>query len=132
MAQILADRRDIDFVLYEQLKAEELTAHKRYQEFNKKAFSMIISEARKFAVKAILPTYEEVDHCGALFDKGHVKAPACFHQPFNLFREGEWASLAENPEFGGQGLPHLINVATGEYLVAEDAIRKINRIEYLS
>ena len=66
MAQVLADRRDIDFVLGEQFQAEELINYERYREFNKKAFDMIISEARKFAVNEILPTYAEGDRNGAV------------------------------------------------------------------
>jgi len=38
MAQIITDRRDIDFVLYEQFNAEELTQHEKFAEFNKKNF----------------------------------------------------------------------------------------------
>ena len=30
MAQMIADRRDIDFVLYEQMGAEDLIQHERY------------------------------------------------------------------------------------------------------
>jgi hypothetical protein len=117
MAQLLADRRDIDFALGEQFQAEELVKYERYRGLNKKAFDMIISEARKFAVNEILPTYAEGDRIGAVFEDGQVKVPECYRQPFRLFREGEWSSLAEDPEVGGQGLPHLINVAAREYLV---------------
>ena len=67
MAQMIADRRDIDFVLYEQLKAEEITQIDRYQDFNKKTFDMIISEARNFAVKELLPTFAEGDQEGLGF-----------------------------------------------------------------
>ena len=48
MAQVIADRRDIDFVLYEQLKIDELTKLDRYRDFNKKIFDMIITEAQKY------------------------------------------------------------------------------------
>jgi hypothetical protein len=36
MAQVIADRRDIDFVLYEQFNAEALTVHEKFADFNKK------------------------------------------------------------------------------------------------
>ena len=50
MAQLIADRRDIDFVLYEQLKIDELTKLDRYKDFNKKIFDMIITEAKNIGV----------------------------------------------------------------------------------
>ena len=43
MAQILADRRDIDFVLHEQLKVEQFSKHELFPEFNRKAIDLIIS-----------------------------------------------------------------------------------------
>ena len=59
MAQMIADRRDIDFVLYEQFNAEELTEYEKFADFNKKTFDLIINEARNLAVKEILPTFAE-------------------------------------------------------------------------
>ena len=64
MAQVLTDRRDIDFVLYEQFDVEEFTRHEKFQDYNKKTFDLIIKEARNLAVKEILPTYAEGDREG--------------------------------------------------------------------
>jgi alkylation response protein AidB-like acyl-CoA dehydrogenase len=116
MAQVIADRRDIDFVLYEQMKADELTKIDRYQDFNKKAFDMIITEARNFGIKELLPTCAEGDRAGLVFENGQVKVPQSFHRAYNLLLEGEWTSLTEDPQWGGQGLPVNISQAAGEYL----------------
>jgi hypothetical protein len=35
MAQMIADRRDIDFVLYEQLKTDAMTSLDKFKDFNK-------------------------------------------------------------------------------------------------
>ncbi len=116
MVQVIADRRDIDFVLYEQLKAEELSQIDRYKDFNKKVFDMIITEARNFAVKELLPTFAEGDREGLRFENGQVKVPECFHRAYELLLEGEWTSLIEDPAWGGQGLPTIVAQAVGEYL----------------
>ena len=116
MAQVISDRRDIDFVLYEQLKAEELTKIDRYKDLNKKVFDMIITEARNFAVKELLPTFAEGDREGLRFENGQVKVPACFHRAYELLLEGEWTSLIEDPAWGGQGMPTIVSQAVGEYL----------------
>ncbi|MGD9181765.1 MAG: acyl-CoA dehydrogenase [Desulfobacterales bacterium] len=117
MAQNIADRRDIDFVLYEQMGAEDLIKFEKYIAFKKKIFDMIITEARNFAVKEILPTSSEGDKKGVLFEDGQVKVPECFHRIYQLLVEGEWTSLTEDPELGGQGLPHLISQSVYEYLM---------------
>ena len=117
MAQVIADRRDIDFVLYEQLKIDEMTSLDKYKDFNKKTFDMIITEARNFALKELLPTNAEGDKEGLGFENGQVKVPQCFHRAYELYVEGEWTSLTEDPEWGGQGLPTNISQAVGEYLI---------------
>lgn len=117
MEQIIADRRDIDFVLYEQMDAENLIQHEKYSAFNKKTFDMMITEARNFAVKEILPTCSEGDREGVRFEDGHAKVPECFHRIYQLMVDGEWTSLTEDPDLGGQGLPHLIAQSVYEYLM---------------
>ena len=120
MAQVIADRRDIDFVLYEQLKTDEMTSLDKYKDFNKKTFDMIITEARNFAIKELLPTNAEGDKQGLGFENGQVKVPYCFHRAYDLFVEGEWTSLTEDPQWGGQGLPHNISQAVAEYLMGSN------------
>jgi len=120
MAQVIADRRDIDFVLYEQLKADEMTRLDKYKDFNKKTFDMIITEARNFAIKELLPTNAEGDKEGLDFENGQVKVPDSFHRAYELFVEGEWTSLTEDPQWGGQGLPTNISQAVGEYLIGSN------------
>ena len=72
MAQILADRRDVDFVLHEQLKVEQLSKHQLFPEFNRKAIDLIVGEARSLAVKEILPTQSDGDRLGVHFENGNV------------------------------------------------------------
>ncbi len=120
VAQLIADQRDIDFVLYEQLGAEKLVRLEKYKDFNKKMFDMIIAEARNFAIKEILPLNEDGDRLGVSFENGQVKVPECFHRPYKLFREGDWIAMSEDPEVGGQGLPRLIGTASKEYLAGAD------------
>ncbi|KJS32865.1 MAG: acyl-CoA dehydrogenase [Desulfatitalea sp. BRH_c12] len=116
MAQQIADRRDIDFVLYEQLDTEKLAKEKAFDGLDRKAFDMIITEARNFAVKELLPVYVDSDRIGVTLENGKVKVPESFHRPFKLLVEGEWTSMCEAPELGGQGLPHIIDRAVREYL----------------
>jgi len=116
MAQVIADRRDVDFVLHEQLEVAGLSEHEDFAEFNKKTVDMIISEVRKLAVKEILPTQKEGDAEGCTFDNGRVTVPECFHRPWEQFKEGEWLAMNEDPKWGGQGMPKTVGLAAAEYL----------------
>ena len=115
MAQVITDRRDIDFVLYEQFDVEELTQHAKFADFNKKTFDLIIREARNLAVKEILPTFAEGDREVVRLESGQVKVPACYHRAYKLFKEGEWTAMTADAELGGQGLPYCISQAASEY-----------------
>jgi len=118
MAQILCDRRDIDFVLYEQLKVDSLSRHERYAEFNRKAIDLIVSEARTLAVKEILPTQVDGDRIGARFENGKVTVPPSFHKAWKSLRDGDWTALTEDQEWGGQGMPRSVATAAMEYVMA--------------
>ncbi|MDY0221698.1 MAG: acyl-CoA dehydrogenase [Desulfobacterium sp.] len=117
MAEQIADRRDIEFVLYEQLNTRAILASDRFKDINKTMADMVIKEARNLAIKEILPTYTQCDRQGVTFDKGCVIAPECFERVLRLLQEGEWGALTADPEFGGQGLPHTIAQAAFDYLI---------------
>lgn len=118
MAQLLADRRDVDFVLHEQLNVEELSKFETYAEFNKKTVDLIISEARNLAVKEILPTQVDGDREGTRFENGNVAVPESFHKAWEELKAGEWIALADNPEWGGQGMPYTLTLAANEHFIA--------------
>jgi len=105
MAQQIADRRDVDFVLHEQFEVGKLSKAPAYAEFTKKTVDLIINEARNLAIKEFLPTQKIGDEEGCVFEGGQVKVPEAFHRAYELFLEGEWLAMTEDPEWGGQGMP---------------------------
>jgi alkylation response protein AidB-like acyl-CoA dehydrogenase len=118
MAQILVDRRDVDFILHEQLNVEELAKHERFSDFNRKAVDLIITEARSLAIKEILPTQADGDRLGVKFDGGNVTVPPSFHKAWKALRDGEWLAMTEEPEWGGQGMPRSVAAAAADFLMA--------------
>jgi alkylation response protein AidB-like acyl-CoA dehydrogenase len=114
MAQSIADRRDQEFVLHEMLNASDLSSHERFQDFNKKTMDMVLTEARNLAVKELLPISKEGDETGCTLENGNVTIPPPFHRAYKLFCEGEWVAMCDDPEFGGQGMPRVLSMATGE------------------
>ncbi|MBR9979681.1 MAG: acyl-CoA dehydrogenase [Desulfatitalea sp.] len=117
MAQQLADRRDQDFVIWEQMNNEEITKHSKYKAFNKKTCEMIMTEARALAIKEVLPTMKDGDEHGVVFENGAVKVPESYHRAFKLMVEGEWNNLAADPDMGGQGAPGFLAAAVAEYFM---------------
>ncbi len=116
MTQTVADLRDINFVLFEQLGVEKMAEHEKFADYDQKTFEMVIKEARKFGLKEIVPTYSEGDKEGVKIVDGTVRPPECFRRPFELFVEAEYTAMTEDPELGGQGLPEVVAAAANEYL----------------
>ena len=117
MAQLIADQKEIHFILYDLFNAQDLPRHAKFKDYSKKMFDMVVSEARRLSIKEILPTLAESDKNGVRFENGVVLAPECFKRASKLVREAELVSTMEDPEWGGQGLPHLISMAVTEYVI---------------
>ncbi len=120
MAQLIADRRDIDFVLHEQMQVANLSQNARFAEFGKKTIDMIVSEARNLAIKEILPTQQLGDREGCEFADGNVTVPESFRRAFELLKQGEWIAMTEAPKWGGQGMPATVALAASDYLVGSN------------
>ena len=115
MAQVVADRRDVDFVIHEQLNVEKLSEFERFKDFNKKTIDMVVSEARNLAIKELLPSLKEADEEGCTFDNGKVSVPKAFHRAYELFAQGEWIAMCDDPGWGGQGMPATVALAANNY-----------------
>ncbi|MCK5096512.1 MAG: acyl-CoA dehydrogenase family protein, partial [Desulfobacteraceae bacterium] len=118
MAQLIADRMDVDFVLHEQIGMVE---HELFDEFNKKTIDLIVSEARNLAIKEILPTFKDGDEIGCKLEDGKVIVPESFKRAWDIYCEGEWLAMCDAPEVGGQGIPKLIGCAALEYMVGANS-----------
>ena len=117
MAQSIADRRDVDFVLHEQLQVQELSKHEVFADFNKKVIDMIITEARGLSIKEVLPTLKIGDEVGCKYEKGEVTTPDEYKRVWKLLQEGEWLAPSRDPKWGGQGMPETIASAARDYLI---------------
>lgn len=118
MTQQLVEKRDIDFVLWEQFGNEQFLNNEKYESFNKKTCDLILGEARKIALQEILPTLTEGDREGASFENGEVKVPVCFDRVIDILKKGDWGNLSVPEEMGGQGAPAFLGSAVDEYLLS--------------
>ncbi len=118
MAQLISDRRDVDFVLHEQIKMVESD---EFIEFNKKTIDLIVTEARNLAIKEILPTFKDGDEMGCKLENGKVTTPESFKRAWELYCEGEWLAMCDDPDVGGQGMPKLVGCAALEYMVGANS-----------
>ncbi len=74
----------------------------------------ILEEAARFTDNEIVPLAAIGDTEGARLVDGAVVLPAGWAQLYRDWAAGGWNGLTASPDFGGQGLPQMLNVATLE------------------
>ena len=109
-----APLRDQQFVLHEVLGAVDvLRAMPRYAELDADTVNQVLEEAGRFCEEVLLPINQTGDSEGCTYDPATkaVKTPAGFKEAYDAFRAAGWQGLAADAEYGGQSLPHLLQIA---------------------
>jgi alkylation response protein AidB-like acyl-CoA dehydrogenase len=104
--------RDMKFVLHELFKVtDDLRQLPRHAEIDADTINAVLEEGGRFAAELLFPLNITGDQQGCTLDKSThtVTAPDGFKQAYAQYVEGGWPSLSVDPEFGGQGLPLVLN-----------------------
>ena len=86
----------------------------RFGDLGSDLVTAILEEAGRFATDEMAPLGETGDRQGARLAEGSVKTPDGWPELYRRWREGGWNGLAAPEAFGGQNLPHMLNVAALE------------------
>jgi hypothetical protein len=111
--------RDMQFVMHEVLKVtDEMKKLPRHADIDADTINAVLEEGGKFAAEVIFPLNISGDAEGCTLDKTthEVRAPKGFKEAYAQFVEGGWAALSCDPEYGGQGLPFVVNQCFYEML----------------
>ena len=104
--------RDMQFVMHEVLHVvDELKQIPRHADIDVDTINAVLEEGGKFASEVIFPLNISGDTEGCTLDiKTHaVTTPKGFKEAYRTYIHGGWAALGCDPEFGGQGLPLVVN-----------------------
>jgi len=74
----------------------------------------VLDAAGRLARDVLAPINRSGDEEGARFENGRVFAAKGFPEAYKAFAEGGWNALSADPEYGGQGLPKALEIATFE------------------
>ena len=116
MPQYSAPLNDIKFVLHEVLKAESLTKIPDYAESSPDLVDQILEEGAKICEEVLFPINQSGDEEGCSLKDGEVTTPKGFKEAYDAFAQGGWCGISADPEFGGMGLPQLVNTVMQEMI----------------
>jgi 3-(methylthio)propanoyl-CoA dehydrogenase len=114
MSTYIAPLRDMRFVMMELAGLDELSALPGFDEVSPELAEAVLDEAARLATEVLAPLNKSGDEQGARLTKDGVVAADGFSAAYRQFVEGGWSGLAGDPDFGGQGLPELLQAATVE------------------
>jgi alkylation response protein AidB-like acyl-CoA dehydrogenase len=107
--------RDQVFLLNEVLRLEAYANLPGFADASADLIEQILEEGAKFCEGVLAPLNRVGDREGCVWSADHtVSTPTGFKDAYRQMAEGGWTSLAADPEYGGQGLPAVLNVAFSE------------------
>lgn len=107
---------NIRFVLHEVLDADQLSRLPGYEEATPDLIDQIIEEGAKICEEVLFPLNQSGDAEGCHYENGVVRTPKGFKEAYNTFREGGWTGLGSDPQYGGMGMPHMVNCVLQEMI----------------
>ncbi|GAA5317294.1 MAG: acyl-CoA dehydrogenase C-terminal domain-containing protein [Candidatus Pelagadaptatus aseana] len=116
MSHYRAPLETINFVLFDVLGSQCLAKTDRFADASEEIFKAVLEEGAKFCENVLLPTNEPGDRMGAHYDPEtkSVTTADGFKEAYEVYRQGGWSGLSASPDFGGQGLPHLLKMVVDE------------------
>ncbi len=109
-----APLRDMQFLLNEVFDAAQLASLPGYEEATPDMFQSILEEGAKLCEEVLQPINQSGDEEGCTFKDGVVTTPKGFKEAYETFTQGGWMGLSCSKEWGGQGLPLLLNFLLDE------------------
>jgi alkylation response protein AidB-like acyl-CoA dehydrogenase len=104
--------RDMQFVMHEVFKVtDDFKAMPKHADIDVDTINAVLEEAGKFATDVIFPLNISGDTEGCTLDPvtHAVTTPKGFKEAYAQYVAGGWPALSSDPEFGGQGLPLVVN-----------------------
>jgi hypothetical protein len=107
--------RDFRFIFRDLLQIEKYANLPGFADAPIDVIEQILEEGAKFCEGVLAPLNAVGDHEGCTrHPDGSVTTPTGFKAAYKHFVEAGWPSLGSDPAYGGQGLPHVVNLAFSE------------------
>lgn len=115
-----APLEDIRFVLHDLLNVESLSELPGYEDFSGELADQILEEGGKLCEEVFFPVNQSGDEEGCVLNGTEVTTPKGFKEAYQTFAENGWCGLASDPDYGGMGMPMVVNTAMKEMLCSSN------------
>jgi alkylation response protein AidB-like acyl-CoA dehydrogenase len=128
MKSNLMSRRDLDFLLFEWLRIDELTKRERFAEHSRDTFAAVLDLCEELAARYFAPHNKKSDANEPTFDGSTVTIIPEVKQALDAVARADLLSMSMDHDIGGAQLPttvasagvvwlHAANVSTAAYLL---------------
>lgn len=107
-ASPIADRRDLDFMLYEVLGADRLCAYARFAEHSRETFAAALDVAHQIALEKFLPHNRKSDLNEPQMVDGKVELIPEIGEAVQAYNDAGFAAALADFDAGGMQLPFVI------------------------
>ncbi|WDM57583.1 acyl-CoA dehydrogenase [Pseudomonas sp. NEEL19] len=112
---------DMQFVLQHWLQADKAwQAMPPHADLDLELAWQVLEQAARFTEQVLVPLNATGDRQGCRMEAGQVRTPHGFPAAYRAYVEAGWPALACTPQFGGQGLPLVLDAALQEMLFASN------------
>ncbi|MDE0842056.1 MAG: acyl-CoA dehydrogenase [Porticoccaceae bacterium] len=111
-----APQKEFAFILDELVGYDELSAMPGFEDASRDVIDAILPEAAKFFEDIVAPTNYTADSQGTRMSDGVVHTAPALDGVYQQMIEGGWCCLNGSTEYGGAGLPSVIDLAGQEML----------------
>lgn len=110
-----APLREFRFLLKDVLDIERYSNLPGFSDAPMDLIDQVLEEGAKFCEGVLAPLNKVGDEHGCKRnDDGSVTTPPGFKEAYTQFTEGGWSGLSGDPNYGGQGMPHVVSMAWSE------------------
>ena len=128
MKSTLLSRRDLDFLLFEWLRAQDLTKRERFADHSQETFDEVLDLCERLARRYFAPHNKTSDAHEPTFDGTTVTIIPEVKEALDAFARADLISMSMDNELGGAQLPitvagaglaffHAANVSTAGYVL---------------
>jgi len=110
MPQYKAPVRDFQFVLNEYLNLAQYKDVPGFADAGEELMTPVLEAAAQMCEEVLFPLNQKGDKQGLKYDNGKVILPDGFKEAYQTYVEGGWPSFTCDPQYGGQGLPEVLNM----------------------